>query len=102
MADITNTNTDVNQTYDAKVLAEEVATGEEKVVPSVNVEADYEASKHYSEGSGDPAEVEPAIESPLTSSVMSPEGDEPFETEPTGDPADFRAMAQEVNPQLKA
>ncbi|MDX2216756.1 MAG: hypothetical protein SFY66_26055 [Oculatellaceae cyanobacterium bins.114] len=97
MADITNTNTDVNQTYDAKMLAEEVATSEEKVVPSVNVEADYEASKQFSEGSGDPSEMEPAIESPL----MSGESAEPFEAESTGDPADFRKMAQEVNPQLK-
>jgi hypothetical protein len=98
MSDITNTNTDVNQTYDAKVLADEVAAGEEKTVPSVNVEADYEASKQFSEGSGDGSEMEPAIESPL----MSNEPSEPFQTEATGDPSDFLEMAKEVNPQLKA
>lgn len=96
MSDLTNTNTDVNQTYDAKVLADEVAAGEEKVVPSINVEADYEASKQFSEGSGETEE--PAIASPL----MSGEPAEPFEAEETGDPDEFRKMAQEVNPQLKA
>jgi hypothetical protein len=99
---MSNINEDVNQTYDAQVLAEEISKGEEKK-PKVNVEADYEASKAYSQSEIDQTgEGEKAAESATAPKFDVPQGETTHaDGGTTADPADYRGMAREVNPQLK-
>jgi hypothetical protein len=88
------------QNFDALQATEEIATGEQKA-PKVNVDADYEASKEYSvsdvDRSGQGAEAAAAATAP-EHDLHAPEETQ-FEAEPTGDPADFRAMAQDLRPE---
>jgi hypothetical protein len=84
---------------EAQLAAERMASGEEKR-PTVDVDADYAASKEYSvsdvdkSGSGAQAAAE----------ATAPEQKLPEPTEmksspdTTGNPADYLSMAKEVNP----
>jgi len=98
---MTNGLDDLNQPYDAQQLIEEIAEGEQKA-PSVNVEADYEASKAYSvseiDQTGEGAEAAKAATAPQYE-LSQPEETQ-TEAQPTGDPADYIEMAKETNPRL--
>lgn len=88
------------QNFDALQATEEIAAGEQKA-PKVNVEADYEASKEYSVSDVDRSGQGAAA----AAAVTAPEHElhQPEETktvaEATGDPADYRQMAQELRPE---
>jgi hypothetical protein len=100
---MTDINDTANQTYDAQMLAEEIAEGKQET-PKVNVEADYEASKQYSQSEIDqtPAGTQAAEKATAPKFDIPEASEQKQEPQPTGDPADFREMAKEVNPQLKA
>lgn len=88
------------QTYDAKQVTEEIATGEQQA-PSVNVEADYEASKKFSASEldkrGQGAEAAAAATAP---EHELPQPEEPQRSAAvTGDPSNYREMAKEVGHQ---
>jgi len=85
------------QPDDAQRQAEDIAAGEEPA-PQVDVSSDYETSKEYSvsevDKSGAGAEAAQAVSSP---GLTMPETESAqLETEPTGDPNQYRRMAQEV------
>ena len=88
------------QNFDALQATEEIAAGEQKA-PKVDVAADYEASKEYSvsdvDRSGQGAEAAAAATAP-EHELHQPE-ETKIETEPTGDPADYREMAQDLRPE---
>jgi len=103
MAAVTNdSNENINQTYDAQVLTEEIAAGEEKA-PKINVEADYEASKQYSQSEVDQTEMGAELAKAATAPQFEvTQADSPNPSAaPTGDPTEFLEMAKEINPQLK-
>ncbi|WP_404790644.1 hypothetical protein [Altericista sp. CCNU0014] len=83
-----------NVDYDAELLKEAIAEDEEKT-PSTNVQKDYEQSKAFSTPSQerDPEEISPSL-----GSSFNPENKQ-SESSAEGNPENFRAMAQEVNPQ---
>jgi hypothetical protein len=88
-----------DEIHEAQLAAERMASGEEKV-QSVDVEADYEASKEYSvsdiDKSGAGAE---AAATATASSIEIPEADDMRSSpDTTGNPDDYREMAKEVNP----
>ncbi|HEY9623199.1 MAG TPA: hypothetical protein V6C78_22775 [Crinalium sp.] len=99
---MSNINDEVNQSYDSQVLAEDIAKGDEKK-PKVNVDADYEASKAYSQSEIDQTgEGAKAAEAATASKFEVPEAQETHASaEATADPEAYREMAREVNPQLK-
>lgn len=91
-----------NQTHDAQLAAEEVASGE-RPEPKINVSADYEAAQEFSTSSIDDTEAgEKAAEEATAPQfeVHRPEEVEiPTSTlDSTGDPNDFKDLAKEVNP----
>lgn len=86
---------DNDQPYDAQEMAEDIAAGLQEQ-PEVDVSSDYEASKSFSESAGDrPEGRERADRSPAP---MPRSEDKPLVTEPTGNPADYLEMAQEITP----
>jgi hypothetical protein len=94
---------DNEQTYDAKQMTEEIAAGEQQS-PKVNVEADYEASKKFSQSEldrrGEGAEAAAKATAP---EHELPQPEEPKHAAPvTGDPADYREMAKDVGHQSEA
>ncbi|HEY9858382.1 MAG TPA: hypothetical protein V6D16_02670 [Candidatus Obscuribacterales bacterium] len=88
------------QNFDAMQATEEIAGGEQKA-PKVDVDADYEASKEYSvsdvDRSGQGADAAAAATAPEHELHAAEETK--FEAEPTGDPGDFREMAQDLRPE---
>jgi hypothetical protein len=94
---------DNEQTYDAKQMNEEIAAGEQQA-PHANVEADYEASKKFSQSEldrrGEGAEAAAKATAP---EHELPQPEEPQHSAPvTGDPADYRAMAKDVGHQSES
>jgi hypothetical protein len=91
------------QNYDAKQAVEEIATGEQKA-PSVNVEADYEASKQFSASEldkrGQGAEAAAAATAPEHELPQPEEPQHPAAV--TGDPSDYREMAKDVGHKSEA
>lgn len=84
-----------SQPEDAKQQVEEAEKdqdNEPKV--SVNVSADYEASKKYSVSEVDKAGGDPA------STAQGPSTETQLEAKATGNPEDYRSMAKDVNPNL--
>jgi len=85
------------QPDDAQRQAEDIAAGEEPA-PQVDVSSDYETSKEYSvseaDKSGAGAEAAEAVSSRPT---MPGAEAAQLETESTGDPNQYRQMAQETN-----
>jgi hypothetical protein len=91
-----------NQTQDAQLVAEEIASGN-LPAPKVDVSADYEAAQEFSKSSIDDTEEGRKAAEAATApkfEVESPEEVEiPTSTiDSTGDPSDYQALAKEVNP----
>src|SRR4028118_752477 len=89
----------VDDIHEAQLAAERMASGEEKV-QSVDVDADYEASKEYSVSEIDKSGA--GVEAAATATASNfevPEGDD-MKSSPntTGNPADYLEMAKDVNP----
>jgi hypothetical protein len=84
-------------TEDARLAAENMASGEEKA-PSVDMEADYQAAQQFSVSDIDhTGEGAKAAEAATAPEYQMPEPQETkTEAQPTGDPADFQEMAKEV------
>lgn len=92
-----------NQTHDAQLTAEEIASGD-RPAPKVDVSADYEAAQEFSTSSLDDTEAgEKAAEEATAPQfeVHSAEETELKTSSPdaTGDPEDYRSLAKEVTPQ---
>jgi hypothetical protein len=85
-------------TEDARLAAEEIASGEAKA-PSVDMEADYQAAQQFSVSEiGRTGEGAKAAQDATAPKYQMPEAEEKkTEAQPTGDPADFKAMAEEIS-----
>ena len=99
MTEIVNTQSINSQTFDAQQINENVEAGAQQL-PTVDVSADYEASKEFSvsdiDRTGAGAEAAAAATAPKLPIPAPKEIAKPADT--SGNPADFRSMAQEVNP----
>lgn len=97
-------NVDPNQaqTQDAQLVAEEILAGNEKAA-TVDVDADYEASKAFSVSEIDRTdEGAKAAEAAVATDFEVPQAQETtVKAEPTGDPSDYKDMAKDVNPHTK-
>lgn len=97
-------NVDPNQaqTQDAQLVAEEILAGNEKAA-TLDVEADYEASKAFSVSEIDRTdEGAKAADVAVSSDFEVPQAqDQEIKDEPTGDPSDYMEMAKDVNPNTK-
>ncbi|WP_315790030.1 hypothetical protein [Fischerella sp. JS2] len=84
-------------TEDAKLAAEEIASGEAKA-PSVDMEADYQAAQQMSVSEVDrTGEGTKAAQNATAPEYQMPEAQEKkTEAQPTGDPAEYKAMADEI------
>jgi len=94
-----NTESNNTQTFDAAQITESVEAGEQKL-PTVDVSADYEASKEFSVSDIDrtsagaeaaAAATAPKFEIPAPQEI-------PMPADAQGNPDDFRSMAKEINP----
>ena len=99
MAEEVKPNPQQAPTHDAQLAAENIAAGEEQA-PQVDVAADYEASKAFSVSAVDRTqEGAKAAEAATAPKFKVQEPKEiKSQAEPTGDPADYRDMAKDVNP----
>ena len=94
-------NTEPNNTenFDAQQITESAEAGEQKL-PTVDVSADYEASKEFSvsdiDRTGAGAEAAAAATAPKFPIPAPKDIAKPADT--SGNPADFRSMAQEIKP----
>lgn len=94
-------NTEVNNTenFDAQQITESAEAGEQKL-PTVDVSADYEASKEFSvsdiDRTGAGAQAAAAATAPKFPIPAPKDIAKPADT--SGNPADFRSMAQEITP----
>ncbi|TBR58822.1 hypothetical protein BLD44_003870 [Mastigocladus laminosus UU774] len=80
-------------TEDARLVAEEIASGEAKA-PTVDMDKDYQAAQQFSVGEGAKADQDTTARE-----YQIPESEEEkTEAQPTGDPADYKAMAEEIRP----
>ncbi|MEG4207584.1 hypothetical protein QUA20_27135 [Microcoleus sp. Pol7_A1] len=95
-----NTEPNDTESFDAAQIAESAEAGEQKL-PTVNVSADYEASKEFSvseiDRTGAGAEAAAAATAPKFAVPAPKEVAKPADS--SSNPADFRSMAQEVNPE---
>ncbi|MDM9381558.1 hypothetical protein QUB80_12690 [Chlorogloeopsis sp. ULAP01] len=85
-------------TEDARLAAENIASGEEKA-PKVDMEADYQAAQKLSVSEIDrTSEGAKAAEEATAPEYQMPEAQEiKTEAQPTGDPADYQAMAKDTS-----
>ncbi|MEG4365966.1 hypothetical protein QUB09_30240 [Microcoleus sp. C2C6] len=94
-----NTEPKDTQSFDADQIAESAEAGEQKL-PTVDVSADYEASKEFSvsdiDRTGAGAEAAAAATAPKFPIPAPTETAKPADT--SGNPDDFRSMAQDLNP----
>ncbi|MEG3850630.1 hypothetical protein QT971_12525 [Microcoleus sp. herbarium19] len=94
-----NTESNNIESFDAQQITESVEAGEQKL-PTVDVSADYEASKEFSVSDIDRtsagAEAAAAATAPKFD-IPAPK-DIPMPADSSGNPADFRSMAQEITP----
>ncbi|MEG4211784.1 hypothetical protein [Microcoleus sp. S13_B4] len=94
-------NTEVNNTenFDAQQITESAEAGEQKL-PTVDVSADYEASKEFSvsdiDRTGAGAQAAAAATAPKFD-IPAPK-DIPLPADTSGNPNDFRSMAQDITP----
>jgi hypothetical protein len=94
-------NTEVNniENFDAQQITESAEAGEQKL-PTVNVSADYEASKEFSVSDIDRT----SAGAEAAAAATAPKFDIPAPTEfakpadSSGNPDAFRSMAQDLNP----
>ncbi|XGV98228.1 MAG: hypothetical protein ACAF41_04695 [Leptolyngbya sp. BL-A-14] len=98
MSEIAN-NIDTSDNYDAEQTVEEIEAGDRNA-PTANVEADYEASKQFSTSEIDRTEAGKAAADEATSHQFAmPEPDDAtLVTESTGNPDDYKQMAEDVTP----
>lgn len=90
---------EVDNIHEAQLAAEKMASGEEKL-QTVDVDADYEASKEFSVSDVDKSGDGAASAAAATASEQKlPEPtDMASSPDTTGNPADYLEMAKEVNP----
>lgn len=90
---------EVDNIHEAQLAAEKMASGEEKL-QTVDVDADYEASKEFSVSDVDKSGAGAASAAAATASAQKlPEPtDMASSPDTTGNPADYLEMAKEVNP----
>ena len=94
-------NPEVNniENFDAQQITESAEAGEQKL-PTVNVSADYEASKEFSvsdiDRTGAGAEAAAAATAPKFD-IPAPT-EIPMPADSSGNPDAFRSMAQDLNP----
>ncbi|MEG4148750.1 hypothetical protein [Microcoleus sp. Pol12B5] len=95
-------NTEVNNTenFDAQQITESAEAGEQKL-PTVDVSADYEASKEFSvsdiDRTGAGAQAAAAATAPKFP-IPAPQDNIAKPADTSGNPADFRSMAQDITP----
>lgn len=94
-------NPEEAETHEAQLAAERMVSGEEKT-QTVDVEADYEASKEYTVSDIDKTGAGAAAAEAVTSAARElPEPDDMKDSpDTTGNPADYLEMAREVNPRV--
>lgn len=94
-----NTEPNDTQSFDAAQITESAEAGEQKL-PTVDVSADYEASKEFSvsdiDRTGAGAEAAAAATAPKFPIPAPTETAKPADT--SGNPDDFRSMAKDLNP----
>ncbi len=94
-----NTESNNEQTFDAQQITESVEAGEQKL-PTVDVSADYEASKEFSvseiDRTGAGAKAAAAATAPKFDIPSPKEIAKPADS--SGKSDDFRSMAQEIQP----
>lgn len=90
-------------TQDAQLAAENMTTGAEKA-PTVDFEGDYAAAQQFSvsdvDRTGEGAAAAEAVTAPQFE-VAEPQ-ETRTEAQPTGDPSDYMAMAEDVGTQTEA
>ncbi|MEG4076296.1 hypothetical protein QUA30_27165 [Microcoleus sp. Pol14C2] len=95
-------NTEVNNTenFDAQQITENAEAGEQKL-PTVDVSADYEASKEFSvsdiDRTGAGAQAAAAATAPKFP-IPAAQDNSAKPADKSGNPNDFRSMAQEIKP----
>lgn len=98
---MTNANQDLSssQSYDAQQQAEDIAEGNQPA-QKVNVDADYEASKIYSQSPMDQQQQGAEAADAATRSTLKPHSAEETELEEpktgSSDPAAYRDMARDL------
>lgn len=94
-------NPEEAETHEAQLAAERMASGEEKT-QTIDVDADYEASKEYSVSEIDKTGAGAAAAEAVTSAARKMPQPEDMRDSPdtTGNPADYLEMAREVNPRV--
>lgn len=99
MSEIAN-NINTSENYDAEQEVEEIEAGDRKA-PTANVEADYEASKQFSTSDIDrTGEGKAAAEAATSPHFDVPKPDDAtLVTDATGNPDDYKKMAEDVNPE---
>ena len=94
-----NTEPNNTESFDAAQVTESVEAGEQKL-PTVDVSADYEASKEFTVSDIDRtsagAEAAAAATAPKFPIPAPKETAKPADT--SGNPADFRSMAHDIKP----
>ena len=99
MTEIVNTQSINSQTFDAQQINENVEAGAQQL-PTVDVSADYEASKEFSvseiDRTGAGAQAAAAATAPKFDIPAPQEIAKPADS--SGKSDDFRSVAQEVNP----
>lgn len=92
---------EVDDVQEAQLAAERMASGEEKR-PTVDVDADYEASKEYSVSDVDKsgAGVQVAVTATASEQTLPEPTEMKSSPDTTGNPADYLEMAKEVNPRI--
>ncbi|MEG3980773.1 hypothetical protein QUA08_08355 [Microcoleus sp. T3B2] len=94
-------NTEPNniENFDAQQITESAEAGEQKL-PTVDVSADYEASKEFSVSDIDrtSAGAEAAAAATAPKFPIPAPKDIPMPADTSGNPADFRSMAQDITP----
>jgi hypothetical protein len=91
-----------NQTQDAQLVAEEIASGD-RPAPKVDVSADYEVAQEFSQSSLDKSGEGQAAAEEATAPKFKVHSAEETELstssiDSTGDPSAYMDMAKEVNP----
>jgi hypothetical protein len=94
-----NKESNNTQTFDAAQITESVEAGEQKL-PTVDVSADYEASKEFSVSDIDRTSAGAAAAAAATAprfNIPAPQ-EIAMPADAQGNPDDFRSMAKEVRP----
>lgn len=92
-------DTETEESFDAKVMQEEIQEGEVKAPPS-HIEEDYDLSKQYNQGEYSHPDQEAQQKDKKVASMQAQQ-QSGTHTADAKQPGDFEGMAKEVNPQLK-